>query len=180
MAQQLQSKGETVALLALVDSTAPQASIPEAPPRQMFLEIFALNMGLTLKDVQPLTQDTNGWLNRSLDEQLTAVLELGCAVGKIPYDMTRAQAARFYEIGRQNVTAVWRYKGQLYDGPTTLFKATQQVRSGVVETGLGWEHLISNLRIHLVPGNHLTMMHPPHVHKLAEEIARCLRSKMVA
>ena len=67
--------------------------------------------------------------------------------------------------------------------PITFFRSsevdvfegdTEELTQWLKEPALGWNELSSTIDIHVVPGNHMTMMAPPHVQVLAAQLLSCL------
>ena len=57
----------------------------------------------------------------------------------------------------------------------TLFLADQNYSRFYEDTRLGWsEYALKGLEIHVVPGNHLSIMYPPNVKILAEKLKVCI------
>ena len=73
------------------------------------------------------------------------------------------------------------YRPQTYGDRITLFQASEtlnnlsQIDS---ESMFNWKNLsklsTKPLELHIVPGNHYTMLIEPHIQILAEELQRCL------
>jgi thioesterase domain-containing protein len=73
-----------------------------------------------------------------------------------------------------NSQAVYRYVPQPYPHPITLFNATEQAIHLQQNPTLGWNLLATNIQLHPIPGNHLSMMKPPHVQTLAQQLQQYL------
>ncbi len=62
-----------------------------------------------------------------------------------------------------------------YPGRLTLFRAQEQPHPETDQDDLGWsEFALGGVDVRVVPGDHLTMIHEPHVQILAKEIEACL------
>ena len=185
MAQQLRLKGESVSLVALLDS------------------------GLTSK------QDRAGWrsflrnLRRDLPSWLIGALQLNRAQwsGLIQQKISMTQAnlrdafrwsangsqqddisTRVRELGdffhfseqhRKVAQAQHRafkeYKPRPYPARLTLFRARMQPLLSSHDPDNGWGLLAAGgLDIRIVPGNHLGMLQEPHVQVLAKQLRTCL------
>jgi thioesterase domain-containing protein len=58
----------------------------------------------------------------------------------------------------------------------TLFRASEWSIGQHPEADMGWGRpALGGVEIHDVPGDHLSLMHEPHVQILAERLADCLR-----
>jgi oxalate---CoA ligase len=62
-----------------------------------------------------------------------------------------------------------------YPGPVTLFKVAQELAEPSTDPTLGWSRWAAGgVEVHVVPGNHASMVYQPHVEVLAEVIRTCL------
>src|SRR5262249_48531232 len=69
-----------------------------------------------------------------------------------------------------------RYSPRPYSGNVELFQSTGFYNARALhEVPRGWSRLVGGqVRYHLVPGTHLTMITEPHVQVLAQELSSCL------
>ena len=71
--------------------------------------------------------------------------------------------------------AVKDYWANAYDGPITLFRARVQPLFGSHAPDLGWSAIAADgVTIHIVPGNHDTLLDEPFVKALAERLSYAL------
>jgi len=192
MAQQLQIQGQKVDLLALFDPSTPEVmnyippfrdkassvliNLIEFEPKKKLtyvlrsLEYHVKNIGkkiasrVSLLSLHPLPQDLGG------PEFLTREIRL------------------MFKVQEQ---AVRDYLPKVYQGPITLFKATDQPILNATELAisrryplLGWDKLAAGaVEVHEVPGNHAfegSLLSEPHVRVLAEKLKVCLDGVHVA
>ncbi|MBD0269712.1 MAG: hypothetical protein ICV77_15635, partial [Cyanobacteria bacterium Co-bin8] len=73
-----------------------------------------------------------------------------------------------------NSQATYRYVPQPYANQITLFKAAEQSDAIGQDATLGWSALASDIQLHQVPGNHLSLLKQPHVQTLAQQLGQCL------
>ncbi len=164
MSQQLQKRGQEVALLALMDSWAP-AHIPEQDD-VMLLAQFAQELHLPIS--------TDELLQRHPDEQLTYLLEQAQLAHALPPDLGIQQARRLFHVYKNNARAIRSYVPQLNQCRITLFRAAEQL-TGTHDPASGWRSLTAQeMSIYDVPGNHFTMNREPHVRTLAERLQNCI------
>jgi thioesterase domain-containing protein len=73
------------------------------------------------------------------------------------------------DVCQAHLAALAGYSWEPYAGPVVLFKVGQ-------DAGLDprWRTLCPDLRVERVPGNHYTVLRPPHVNVLAERLGRYL------
>ncbi len=153
MAQQLQAVGETVALVALLDSKAPN-----------YMVHLPLWQRLMLHG-QFLIQQGPAYLWERLQENLQAVKQKVSATLDVRVAM-RAQASQAYFP-------------EPYPGKLVLFRAMErdpfQEESAMNSRDLGWKALAAGgLEIFDIPGDHLGILKAPHVQVLAAQMHACM------
>jgi thioesterase domain-containing protein len=80
--------------------------------------------------------------------------------------------ARIMKIFYTNSQATLKYLPPRYPNALALFRTNQQLSKSDDPT-LGWNQLTtSNVQVHFIPGNHLTMLRKPHVQVLAEHLCK--------
>jgi len=173
MAQQLQAQGQTVSLLALIDSHAPSGDQAPGVDDLALLASFALDLGLPL---QQITFDVGNLRQLSPDERLACIVKQAKQTGVIPPDIELAQVRCLFHVFKCNFQAMNRYMPRAYSGPITLFTATERLDEKPSDEDLDWGALTAgNLTVHEVPGNHYTMVRAPNVGTLAEKLKKHLR-----
>ncbi len=153
VAQQLIAAGEEVAHLAIIDSG------------------MLYTMGI-LKAVSPPNQPgAIEMMGRPPAEQVKVFRARSAAAQLIPAEADDTLAMRIIELFQGNVHAVVDYRPQPYVGRVDLYQAAETLvpprRLPVTE----WQRVCSDLQVHTVPGNHLSMIHQPHVQGLAAAIS---------
>jgi thioesterase domain-containing protein len=173
MAQALSERGRRVALLALFDTDAVSTSEEARSREEMRKQDDATILAEMLRHNLPLSPEHVRRLKP--EERLPYIIGLAQEHNLIPPDFRAAQAGRFLRTLRANIEASARYVPEKYEGRVTLFRAAERVTPSIPhgET-LGWGGLAA-LEVHFVPGNHLTMLGPPHVEVVAELLKTCLR-----
>ena len=80
-----------------------------------------------------------------------------------------AEIRRLADVCLAHVAALADHRPKPYAGPVILFRVAS-------DSGLDprWRELCPRLRVEHVPGNHYTMLRPPHVDVLAERLDRYL------
>jgi thioesterase domain-containing protein/acyl carrier protein len=162
MAQQLHASGHEVALVALIDSHFP------ALPRH-FQRIQKHSMFL--------------WRVDRLIGELLA---------RSPFEAIRHAPARIYEYMRRrnktrgnsaalakvisaNIFAEYSYVPKPYPGSLVLFWCSGWAFRAYQDTRLAWSEVAEGgLEVHVVPGNHISMMEPPNVEIVASKLSKCL------
>jgi amino acid adenylation domain-containing protein len=170
MAQQLHAQGEKVALLALLDARIPTADEEGADEdfEARLLIDFVRYFGLSLDPRDALARLPK-------NELLERVLEHAKSAGLMPSDIEVSQAQPFIELCKADFRATRNYELRRYPGRITLFKAGQELAGCSSDPTLGWaEWAGGGVDVHVVPGNHATMVYKPHVEVLAETLRACL------
>jgi len=172
MAQQLYRAGETVALLAIVDTGAPLAGrLPIEPaaiddlsllvPR---LRHFGINLDLDFIQALPA------------DQQLPYIMQQAVSGGFWSANITLAEIKRKGELIRTNLAARRNYSAQPYPGTINLFRTTQHPGYSDDEVTLGWDQLaLTGVKVWEIPGDHLSIFHSPYVEVLGHALWECLQ-----
>jgi amino acid adenylation domain-containing protein len=184
MAWQLEQQGETVALLAILDTSAPDANQPN--PMADYTDVNWLS------DIVLVFEELSGVdLNLSL-EQLRTMPELETAYAQVMQAFQQQQVlfapgapveelnalVKTYRVTVQG-HADYQIPGKLRC-PIHLFRAQEQTpnveKTEVEEDSRdtwGWQECThAQVEEHWVPGTHVTMMTPPHVKTLADKLSQ--------
>jgi thioesterase domain-containing protein len=170
MAQQLHAQGQTVAFLALLDARIPAADeeIADEDFEARLLVDFVRYFGLSLDPRDALARLPK-------HELLERVLDHAKRAGLMPSDIEVSQAQPFIELCKADFKATQNYILHRYPGRITLFKAGQELEGISSDPTLGWnEWAAHGVDVHVVPGNHATMVYKPHVEVLANRLRACL------
>jgi amino acid adenylation domain-containing protein len=171
MARQLQQRGETVALLAIIDARShedgPRLEDAEARAREVFL--FADH----LSRLSGLNPEAAGLLGQVDAEELKALLEDTPGAGASLPPQALAELRALWRVFSLNLRASHAYQPGHYPGPLVLLRAAEGPREGL-EEDLGWGALASGVEVHEVPGDHFSLIAPPHVEQVAERLRELL------
>ncbi|GAB1543623.1 hypothetical protein NUACC21_62980 [Scytonema sp. NUACC21] len=184
MAQQLVRQGQEIALLAIFDACAPvirQNSVNlERNDAEHLLRIaniiermFGQSMEVSSKTFEVLTPE----------EQLNYLKERLMKANLLPPDASAIQVSGLLQVFKANAQA--RYEPHnILPIPITLFQAaetnpndifTEEDTKFLQEPGLGWDEFSAEpVKIHTIPGDHLSMMVMPHVRVLAQKLFSCI------
>jgi amino acid adenylation domain-containing protein len=189
MAQLLKSAGEEVALLALIDSRAPNGETSTVRDEEL-LNAFANDLGL--KPSQ-LSEEAD---YLTFTGSLSRILSLAKDTGRFSPNTTVSEFQRYFEIFKTNMEAMRIYIPSRYAGRITLFSADgsaalnwkdrvarffdRMVSKGSGRANgdqkLGWgQWAVDGIECHPVPGNHYTLVDEPGVELLAGQIRRCIQ-----
>ncbi|XZN90035.1 MAG: non-ribosomal peptide synthetase [Microcoleus sp.] len=164
MAQQLQKAGDTVALLAVLDTLAP------IPANQIsFWDGCKFLLTTALRSVWPFFLDYFRLLaaadNFSGKSLIGRIAQLNKVIQPI------------FTVFQANSKATLAYAPQIYDNQITLLRSTSQTTTGDRDFTLGWNQLTTDtVEVIRVPGNHLTMLRTPYVQVLAQQLSRRKKS----
>jgi thioesterase domain-containing protein/acyl carrier protein len=184
MAQQLLRKGHSVALVAILDTTAPFDQ--EKPTGFNWdnakwlmhladsIEVaYAKNLGISDDTLQSLV-----W-----EEQLKYVLERLKNADILPPDDEVTQLNNLVQVFKNN-SLINYVPQQVYPTRITLLRSseasveepTSELPSEILQdSAWGWGKFSTQpVDIYYVPGNHITMMTQPHVEVLAERLRACI------
>ncbi|MEZ4240741.1 MAG: amino acid adenylation domain-containing protein [Myxococcota bacterium] len=187
MAQQLRDAGEEVALLAIVDAAAEDrrsgaaaAARTRADRLQRLLSLvrrfFGGAVALPEAELAALPEEV-------VVERLAAALT---GAGLLPFAADRAQVERTLLVGEANAAAFDRYRpGGRHPVPTLLVRAAERHAHDDVLGGddpsWGWSALVGGpVALHTVPGDHVTLLIPPHVDAVAAVLRGALAHHRVA
>lgn len=174
VAAQLQAQGQQVALLALIDTFAPIPSrqapdIDYATLVSWFARDMAIHYGQQLM-IAP--EELRG---SSEEEQLSIVRERMQIAGILPAHIGTDRLRRYLHVYTSNAQALAGYTPPPFAGTITLLRAIEGAPPD--NPTLGWDvYATQPLDIYDTPGNHNTMVFPPHV----ETLAGHLRARLAA
>lgn len=168
MAQQLRAVGQTVELLALLDTFNPHA-LPFARRRaiRQWRRLRSLSWSEQFAYIRKRLADKGRSLLRRLRRNVSyRVQKRG---GMVRQGLMQAQV-----MARQS-RAAYRYVPQPYPGRVTLVRSQQKLETGRVDSDdFGWSRLVDDLEVLRVPALHHEMMREPHVQHLARVLDACL------
>ncbi|TBR57179.1 non-ribosomal peptide synthetase, partial [Westiellopsis prolifica IICB1] len=182
MAQQLLRQGQTVALVAILDTTAP---LPQVKQEEWDDTRWLIEFANVLKIVfaRDLDIDAAPIALLAPSEQFKYVLEYLKMIDILPPDADTIYLNHLLQAYKADVNAEY-VPQQIHPLPITLFRASESSlqEQTVIESKLlqdsawGWSAFSSKaVDIQFVPGNHITMMTVPHVQVLAERLKACIQ-----
>ncbi|HLU39636.1 MAG TPA: SDR family NAD(P)-dependent oxidoreductase [Planctomycetota bacterium] len=172
MARQLTAAGETVAALILLDSHSP--SMPE----RTRLERMRMHMRRLIEQGPSYAFDK--LKERLMHRELWALRRLLVRpLARVFPDRFRSDTMVFSWID-----AFTRYEAQPWPGRAHLFRVpideSRQWTGVKMEDDLGWRHLVGELVVTEVSGDHNSMCEEPHVRVLADAVRACLEEAQAA
>ncbi|SDP94601.1 phthiocerol/phenolphthiocerol synthesis type-I polyketide synthase D [Actinopolyspora xinjiangensis] len=177
-ARQLADRGAEVEAVVLIDSILPLPA-PELSEGELvtgrfrrFVEHIEHTYGV------PLPVSTEELAEFDEHEQMRRVMtaladeELGIGEGVLRHQYTSYVDARIAE----------RYEPGRYEGPVVLYRAEEAESTTTAldprylrtDDALGWDEFVDDLEVVRVPGDHLSMIDPPHVDVVGDHLGRLL------
>ena len=191
MAQQLLQQGQSVALLAVLDTPAPtfdpiaagadwQDAHWLAKIAREIEEFFGIEIGVTLEELLPLP----------LDDQLMLVVERMQRAGAWAPGADRSQLGGYLQVYRANSQAAYIRYETYARVPMALFKALESdpdleatpvsLTALTTQHAWGWDGFAhGEVGVFEVPGAHLSMLTEPHVAELARALDEALAGSSV-
>jgi len=159
MAQQLQTEHQ-VALLAMLDTPAPVAS-----NKPSICDSLKFLFNTAARSVWPYMLDYFH-LMIAADKQRTERLRM----------FNEPTIRPMLRVLQANSQAALNYTPKAYSNKITLFKTSEQPTKAHRDSTMGWRELTvgRNVEVHSVPGNHLTMLKPPYVQVLTQQLKVCI------
>ncbi|WP_055527375.1 amino acid adenylation domain-containing protein [Streptomyces graminilatus] len=168
IAARLEAAGEQVAFLGLIDSAAPGTRAGTEPdPGDDDLLRHGLAAGLDAAEARALDEDA----------LLDALVRKGRENGSLPRHSAPQALRRMLRVASANGTAATRYRtAAVLDTPVHLFTVSEvhaELATPLVDPA-PWRARASAVVPVAIPGNHHTLVDPPHSAVLAERLARAL------
>ncbi|GAA6623227.1 amino acid adenylation domain-containing protein [Scytonema sp. NUACC26] len=171
MAQQLYKQGETVAILAILDTIRPGCD-RRLSFRHRILEHIENFSQQGVNYLQYKLVGWREWIGFHIQYQYKKLMG-------IPEPVTKDD--KYLEIMDTNAKALNQYTFQTYPGQMTLMRTSDKDRddaTGMLYDPLfGWGDLVrGGIDVQHIPGSHYTLLEEPHVRVLAEKLKNCLEN----
>jgi amino acid adenylation domain-containing protein len=160
IARLLKTQGETIGLLALLETVAMPALITNITYHRHRLRCFLkMSPQRWIAYFRGKARYAREWrvANRMRFRQAE-----DCSDG-----LRDPRLLQLEHVYNTNLAALNKYRSQYYDGKVTLFNAAEKDPALVPDPHYGWIGLAREIEIHEVPGNHDTMLTEPNVAALA-------------
>lgn len=185
MAQQLQTQGEQVALLSIIDIGASNGDTQRNHLEDaVLLAWFAVDFGIIAKSELTLLIDTLQGLEPEV--RWHYLLTQAKKINKLPATAEMNDIRPLAQVFKSNLQAMQNYVPQFYSNRITLFRASEldffqdnEFFNGYlidpVKPAMGWDKLSSEpIEMYTISGNHHTIMAGPHVEQLAAQLRHCI------
>jgi thioesterase domain-containing protein/acyl carrier protein len=167
IARQLVNAGQKVAMLALLDSSAPE--LPNLRPSLwQAVGIHLQNLWhLEWPERLSYVGDRLAYRFKSRDEKDF----LANSLYKLD-DLT----PQLVNVLNANLDARKNYKAKKYPGKVNLFRCCIQDLKYALHPESGWQRLVDDLEIHPIAGAHFSILKEPRIQSIAQELKLCLQS----
>ncbi len=164
MARRLSAEGHTVPLCAMLDSPGP-GYLPK--PFE--------------DDAEALASLAEGWAEvpvellrgLPLDIQLQRIIDEAARAGAQAFASVE-QGRRLLSVWKANFEAMHRYTAPRWEGEVQFFRAAERLPRMPALMEQAWAERCMAVRLEIVPGNHESMLRPPHAEGLGARLARLL------
>ena len=179
MAQQLRAQGQTIGLLALLD-TYPSGYAKLFRNEATLSAALRRGLKRTKAHLANLgSLSTREKISYLLEKARFAPIKLKSQVWRRVYqsyeNLGRPLPRMLKDIEEFNSLAVRDYTPKVYDGEVTLFWASADLRTSL-DLVEGWRALAGGgIEVHEIPGTHLDIVKEPHVGELAQKLSTCLQ-----
>ncbi|MCY1047015.1 amino acid adenylation domain-containing protein [Corallococcus sp. bb12-1] len=167
IAQRMLRLGIPPALLVFLDTPGPG----QMPTR--FEDDAALLAAMFGDDTPTLAQHL-----RTLPphEQMREVLRQARAGATVPDSYSLRDLEVFLDVWKAHMRALFSYEPVAYAGRATYLRAQEHIPPHPLHPEQPWQVLVLHgLEVLPVPGNHQTMIEPPHVETMARHLSDCMR-----
>jgi amino acid adenylation domain-containing protein len=169
VAQQLRQQGQTIGLLALLDTTIPYnaANAPYAEDEVLSAREYGLD--ITLEELDRLGPE------EQLPYLWDHVRKLGLVDDDMPLPLVQQILDDLKRLFHAHIKLGSDYALRPYPGRLTLFRPQESPVPVQTARDRNWGKLAAAVDVHFVPGQHHTMVKEPHVQVLAQQLRLCLR-----
>ncbi len=169
MAQQLRNQGQTIGLLAFLDTTIPwnPANDPYAEDAHQSAREYGLD--ITLDELDRMGPE------EQLPYLWDHVRKLGLVDDDTPLPLVQQILDDLKRLFHAHIKLGSDYALRPYPGRLTLFRPSESPVPVQTAPDRNWGKLAAAVEVHFVPGQHHTMVKEPHVQVLAEKLRQCLR-----
>jgi amino acid adenylation domain-containing protein len=169
MAQQLMKEGETIDLLALIDTKLPSKyrEADDRADKMSMLARFASDMSqLVGRDPRPLAEQFS---QATPQDQWNMVQETLTSYGVLAPKTAHAEMTALLNVFTRNVHAMNHYSLHPSNQSIVYFRASE-TSEHLSKSWTTWA--CGGIQFHSVPGNHFTMLRQPNVRVLAQVLER--------
>lgn len=172
MAQQLRRQGQTVGLVVILDTTSP-SSQPWQPLEEEDDATHLTNLAFMFERLSGKSLDISSETLRTLnpEEQLQYFLEQFKTQDLFSPDTPLAQIQGLLNVNKVHSQITYQPQ-QPEPVPIAVFRAVEQ--QICPDPLMGWSSFANQIAAYEIPGDHITMLTPPYVQTLAQQLKSCL------
>jgi thioesterase domain-containing protein len=170
--RQLEDAGHAVGLLAIFDGELKR--IESAMTETLMLVSTTFELGITRAELAEWKEhEMMAYVLRKAKKRFSRVLEIAYDLDILPRGFRTRDAELFLNRIANNIELSTRFNPRPIEGRVHLYAATDFTESGKpVDTETWRSHARGGLEVVPVPGNHITLMKPPHVATLAAHLRK--------
>jgi thioesterase domain-containing protein len=170
MARQLLASGQQIRFLGLMETVAMPPSLTNY---RYYLRRLRCFLGMRPRGWKPYLAEKLRYYREAERANRMRFRGVGDSTEADPSarDPRLIQLEKVYDA---NLRALKKYRSTPYPGRVTLFNASEADPALLPDPQYGWSGLAGEIEIHLVPGNHDTMLAEPHAAVLAGKLLDCL------
>lgn len=180
MACQLQNQGQPVALLVLMDCSAPNSSYDQVRWTPRYSLKFVKNLWSWVGNFNQLSRNRRReyvrWKARAMLKRFLSVLNFGSGPGSDDVAVDTLADLSGYDqeqraLWEAHIRALLAYHPKPYSGRVVLFRTRGHPLFCSFDPLNGWGNLVPRgLEVKIVPGVHESMLEEPQVRRLAAEL----------
>ena len=174
MARQLRLMGKEIKMLAMIDTNAEDQFSDKSiwyKVEKKILRQFKKSVWITAS----LLKQPKATINYQLYYLSNKIKQVKEYFGFYQEEETDEQLQAWKRIAEQNDIAYYNYKIKPFDGTIDLFKARKRIYFVDDFKFLGWKkYALKGVNVHVVPGDHKTMLQSPNDKELAKAMQNCL------
>ena len=181
MARQLQTQGEPIALLAVIDGGAPGYLHDIQPLSLRWVLNFTLNLRYWLRDffqlppseVRVVVLRRFKRIFKAMQKQLGKPAQM--TPKEIIGDHVREAPLHRQKLMEIHMQAILNYHTPPYDGRVTLFRIQRMPLFSRQAHDMGWGRVArGGVTLQYISGAHHNLLAPPYVNELAQKLRRCI------
>jgi thioesterase domain-containing protein/acyl carrier protein len=191
IARQLQTQGQKVALLAIIDNTSPSLNTERIKWEPGYVINFLKNFPYWLSDFLQLRPDQR-WARlrrkskvvRQRVNGISASTEAESVRAKIEADIDEDLSQipkEYYRFLEAHYSALQNYVPQVYHGQISLIRTQRESLFGPFDPEMGWSDLTTQpIKIREISGFHANLLQKPYVQILAKQLRSCFDEAQTA
>jgi thioesterase domain-containing protein len=187
LAEAMERAGDEIGMLALIDTPMPSIcdELDVGDDARFLCDLVNFASRFSGHDIR-VSYDELASLEK--DEQFLTALAEARRCGMIPAETPEEYVRRLVRVGEANVLVIQSYQPRPLSAPVQFFVPTDRSalkelagREPPDDSDLGWSREIGqNVALHVVPGDHFTMMQSVSASILGRQLSQCLEEAAAA